>query len=259
MPCGSQYKLKLLLSSEEDDYYGDSADFEIKSSSVSTTSSYLVLLKMYMYASDKSDHCRGKNLGESFRSKLRRTYLTRGTHCAMKLAATLLLYPIATLADDTRRVNFTSYRVTPRLITGLVDHDTGDAAGDVYFALYQLTFPLYCLKMPRDSVCHTKVLANTSDNVYRQSIVEADSRFGVYNGCDPQNNGSFICHPYWRDGTCWYDFEDFKTRFSGICDPHQCTCLAASQSAVGKYSCEFNANCVGWRALIYFFDDYFYF
>ena len=155
---------------------------------------------------------------------------------ASRLVAHLSLLLVTVRAHVTRRVNFTSYRVTPQRITGLVDHDTGDAAGDVYFALYQLTFPLYCIEMPRDSVCHTAVLANTTDNVYRQSVVEADSRFGVYNGCDPQNNGSFICRPYWRD-TCWYDYLDFGSKFAGLCDRASCNCSIVTKAAVGAYYC----------------------
>ena len=158
---------------------------------------------------------------------------------ASRLVTYLSLFLVTVRAHVTRRVNFTSYRVTPQKITGLVDHDTGDAAGDVYFALYQLTFPLYCIEMPRDSVCHTAVLANISDNVYRQSVVEADSRFGVYNGCDPQNNGSFICRPYWHlhNDTCWYDYLDFGSRFAGICDRASCNCSIVTKAAVGAFYC----------------------
>jgi hypothetical protein len=49
--------------------------------------------------------------------------------------------------------NLTVYRVTPHNYSGLANMNSGDAAGDAYFALYELTFPLYCKQMPNDSSC----------------------------------------------------------------------------------------------------------
>ena len=35
-------------------------------------------------------------------------------------------------------INMTVYRITPRNYTGLANMDSGDAAGDVYFGLYEV-------------------------------------------------------------------------------------------------------------------------
>jgi hypothetical protein len=41
-------------------------------------------------------------------------------------------------------INMTVYRVTPVTDTGLIaDRDTGDAAGDIFFTLYEAILPVY--------------------------------------------------------------------------------------------------------------------
>ena len=143
-----------------------------------------------------------------------------------------------TALTQTALTNLTLYRLTPTNITGLEDKDTGDAAGDIYFQLYELTFPLYCQQNPHDSSCQNSVFDDINNDVYRQSVVEIDSsHYGVYNGCDPQPNGSsFRCRPYWHGG-CWYDVAPYNTTFAGICDRANCSCAALFAQAVGRMAC----------------------
>ena len=49
--------------------------------------------------------------------------------------ALLLLLGIVVSSAST--VNLTLYRITPRNYTGITDLDTGDAAGDAFFGLYE--------------------------------------------------------------------------------------------------------------------------
>jgi hypothetical protein len=144
-------------------------------------------------------------------------------------------------------------------ITGLVDKDTGDAGGDVYFALYQLTFPLYCKEMPTDAVCNTDVLDNINQNVYKRSVVEADIRFGVYSGCDPQTNGSFVCHNASPQPTnCWWNVtchgdeglhtpDCYNVSFDELCERTQCACKALTDGALGKFQCPMCDRNASWH------------
>ena len=88
---------------------------------------------------------------------------------------------VATATPRRATKNMTLYRVTPTNLTGVADRNTGDAAGDVFFTLYEAILPVYCPQNPLDSICNitSSVLGDTQRNVYRQSIVEVDASFGV--------------------------------------------------------------------------------
>jgi hypothetical protein len=103
---------------------------------------------------------------------------------------------IASLAQRSRAVlhNVTVYRMTPKNLPGIADRDTGNAAGDVFFTIYEAMLPAYCPVNPHDSICTNGVLSNVSRNVYRSSTIEFDTALiGVYSGCNPEVNGSFAC------------------------------------------------------------------
>ena len=70
---------------------------------------------------------------------------------ARLLAALLGVAAAAAAAAAPKTTNLTVYRVTPHNYSGLANMNSGDAAGDAYFALYELTFPLYVCE--RGGVC----------------------------------------------------------------------------------------------------------
>ena len=97
----------------------------------------------------------------------------------------------------------TIYRLTPSNYTGITNMDTADAHGDVMFGLAQLTLPQICPRNPDFTWCaNEQYLSGGSANmVYTQFTLEADSRFGDYNACNPNNQtGIFECET-WRNGT----------------------------------------------------------
>ena len=52
--------------------------------------------------------------------------------------------------------------------------------------------------MPRDSSCTARGSLNIpNNNIYEQSVVEVDTRYGAYSGCTPNASTSiFQCEPY---------------------------------------------------------------
>lgn len=96
-------------------------------------------------------------------------------------------------------------------------------------------------------------------NVYKQSVVEADARLGVYSGCDPQPNGSFVCHSYsHNDYNCWWnqtchDDEGLHTprcysgTFDKLCDKKQCKCAALTERSLGKMQCPMCNRNASWH------------
>lgn len=142
--------------------------------------------------------------------------------------------------------NLTVYRVTPRNISGNTrDLNTGDARGDVYFALYEMIFPLYCIEQPHDSSCSaTSQAALNKDwnNVYERSVVEVDPRFGAYAGCTPPPDKpwsrDFVCDPYVNTSACWWEEQNPDGRnFSALGD----ALCPARRDATSAPSC----NCSG--------------
>lgn len=158
----------------------------------------------------------------------------------------LLLALLHGCSATPRTQNLTVYRVTPKNYSGLTNMNSGDAAGDAYFAIYELTFPLYCKQMPGDRSCtSTGILNIPGNNVYTQSVVEVDSRFGLYSGCTPdQDTGKFVCHPYSDD--CWFNatgpsklnsFNQFKDTPGCNHTTAGCQCKAWKEQSFGYYMC----------------------
>jgi len=56
----------------------------------------------------------------------------------------LLLNVLPASAAAASTVNLTVYRITPRNYTGVSNLDTGDAAGDAFFGLYEKSAPVVC-------------------------------------------------------------------------------------------------------------------
>jgi hypothetical protein len=75
--------------------------------------------------------------------------------------------------------------------------NTGDAAGDVFFGLYELGIPVLCsdAQMKKMVTCaNVPILSIPGFNVYQQFVLEVDTRFGEYNECNPDpDTGVFAC------------------------------------------------------------------
>jgi hypothetical protein len=161
-------------------------------------------------------------------------------------AAVALSGASATPVVDT--VNLSLYRVTPQEITGgIANLNTGDAAGDTYFALYEIMFPLYCREMPEDSSCNVSdqgVLNVPNNNVYERSTAIVDPRYGAYAGCMPPpsdpSSPNFVCHPYVNESACWWQqqnpdgrsFDDGPGSLASVCIRGSCNCSAVDGTPV---------------------------
>lgn len=149
----------------------------------------------------------------------------------------------ASASDHSRATNLSLFRITPRKYTGVRDMNTGDPAGDTYFALYEMIFPLYCREDPSDSSCGARgALNNYSNDVYERSVVEVDTRWGVYSGCTPNaTTGQFQCEAYLHNrSACWWqqhgpDGANFSD-LAGVCSKSECHCPALADGAVGHYN-----------------------
>jgi hypothetical protein len=93
--------------------------------------------------------------------------------------------------------NITVFRITPQNYSGVTNMNTGDAAGDVFFGLYERAIPILCANqaMHKMITCaNVPILSIPNFNVYQQSILELDTRYGEYNECNPDpSSGIFAC------------------------------------------------------------------
>eukprot|EP00040_Diaphanoeca_grandis_P018929 m.99639 g.99639 ORF g.99639 m.99639 type:complete len:320 (-) comp27176_c0_seq3:72-1031(-) len=155
--------------------------------------------------------------------------------------------------------NLTVYRVTPRNITGdVTNKNTGDAGGDLYFSIYEMIFPLYCLEDPTDSSCTARKTLNIpNNNVFERSTIEVDTRFGVYNGCVPSatNASQFVCQPYANMSKCWWDpafhgpgGRSYDTKaYESLCNKSVCVCDALVNQTLGAYNSPMSQWPVFWH------------
>lgn len=142
-------------------------------------------------------------------------------------------------------LNLTVFRITPRNYTGLSNLDTGDAAGDAFFGLYEKSAPLAC----RDAGSQNNLLCSNDPllqipgfNVYIKVVMEVDDRFGDYSECNPVKEAPhpFNCthhHFSGPSGGCWDKdpkHPEWKTEFADVCDPKKCTCDIIERHAVGR-------------------------
>lgn len=149
----------------------------------------------------------------------------------------MLHFPIAVLAIGSAPTrNLTVYRITPKNYTGITNMDTGDAAGDTFFGLYELTFPMLCSnpRFQRSIGCiNEPILSIPGFNVYKKFIVEADARFGEYAQCNPNpDTGQFFC-AHFGESSCWDSDPVSAKAFAGVCDPAVCKCEAYQTLALG--------------------------
>ncbi|KAH8055757.1 phospholipid methyltransferase [Aureococcus anophagefferens] len=135
------------------------------------------------------------------------------------------------LLAEAKVVRETLYRITPRNYTGVTDLDTGDAAGDAHFGLYEKSAPVVCdAKLnPRHAeniLCENDALLQIPGfNVYIAVEVEMDDRYGAgraretmqkretlmppqdYAECNPAKSlpHAFNCTHWHHDGPegCW--------------------------------------------------------
>lgn len=164
--------------------------------------------------------------------------------------ALLLLLGIVVSSAST--VNLTVYRITPRNYTGIADLDTGDAAGDAFFGMYEKSAPVKCRdwdpRLGSSALCeNSPILQIPGFNVYTATKVEADARMGDYAQCQPGNwkDPAFKCYVFdgsLPDGStpkhqCWYNFTsrpEWKTEFADVCKMSDCGCAAVFSLSVGR-------------------------
>ena len=92
--------------------------------------------------------------------------------------------------------NLTLYRLTPRNVTDLVDHDTGDPPGDIGFFLSEKSLHAECLRDPDNIACFL-----AGDNVYGSWIVEVDGKFGPC-ACVGFDAGDVYADPAFPPNAC---------------------------------------------------------
>lgn len=159
------------------------------------------------------------------------------------------LYLLATSAVHAEVRNLTVYRVTPQNYSGLTNMNSADAAGDLLFGLYEFALPVVCDPQYNDTTIvncqNVPILSIPGFNVYTKSVVEVDTRFGVYSGCNPNaSTGVFHCEAFADDFLCWYNSSSMQT-FQELCDVRKCHCPAWEEKAVGIgvcNMCEHNAT-----------------
>lgn len=151
----------------------------------------------------------------------------------------LLLATAGATVPASTTQKLTVYRITPRNYSGVTNMDTGDSGGDVFFGLYELSFPLLCSDPHfRQGIgcINAPILSIPGFNVYTKNVIEADSRFGDYSQCNPDPaSGIFYC-AHFHHSACWTDIPKYKSAFSGVCDPNVCKCKAIETLALGHQS-----------------------
>ena len=128
----------------------------------------------------------------------------KSSTASLALATVLFVHSVATVSAAIK--NVTIYRVTPRNYTGVTDLDTGDAAGDAVFGMYEVAAPVVC-SAPASGV-HTicknqPVLGIPGFNIYIAVTVEMDTRLGAYAECNPNGDSPprFECQS--ENTECW--------------------------------------------------------
>jgi|EP01047_Picozoa_sp_COSAG01_P066203 hypothetical protein len=109
------------------------------------------------------------------------------------VAAGLLAAAAATAPPQKK---LTAYRITPIEDEGVMNMNTADAAGDVYFGLSQLLLPYLCANGDNMLWCANRkwLSAGSAWMVYRKFTVEARLPFGEYQPCNPDpTTGIFSC------------------------------------------------------------------
>lgn len=158
-----------------------------------------------------------------------------------------LLGALLHAATAAEPVTLTAYRITPRNYSGLTNMDSGDAAGDVYFGLYEYALPIICQAQPDLINCaNVPILSIPGFNVYTKSLVQVDPRFATYQGCNPNSStGTFACRSF--SHTCWYASPSDRRAFADVCDPSQCRCEAFDTKAVGASTCNMCERNATWH------------
>ena len=128
--------------------------------------------------------------------------------------------------------NLTLYRLTPSNVTGIVDHDTGDATGDAgFYGSFLMLRLLDCAPPWSGFGCF---LAN--DPVVSQFTVEVDGQYGPYLKCNPRSHEN----PAWVDTQSWDCTYGNDVAWHG--GTNGCACERANQT-VGRDPVDHNENC----------------
>jgi hypothetical protein len=146
---------------------------------------------------------------------------------------------ICALASAAAAETLTTYRITPLNYTGLTDMDSGDAAGDAFFGLFELVFPILCRDDPTFLDCRdVPILDIPGFNVYTQFTLETDEHRGPYALCNPnEDNGRFECMGHSSHQSCWNSDPSVAERFKDVCNTSSCHCDVYSTKSVGIETC----------------------
>ena len=91
--------------------------------------------------------------------------------------------PVNGAPNSRTRQNLTVYRMTAANTTGLVNKDTGDAAGDLVFNMGERGRPMECRHAPSPTMCDGETTQSwllQSSLVYLEYVVEVDEPFMQY-------------------------------------------------------------------------------
>lgn len=106
------------------------------------------------------------------------------------------------LGETGAPTNMTLYRLTPKNVLGIANHNTGDVPGDVGFVLANRRKVLECLQNETSRGCF---LDNSTDNIYGAFDIEINGEIGPYFQCNPlyQNaSNPFQCWQKWWVCNC---------------------------------------------------------
>jgi hypothetical protein len=95
--------------------------------------------------------------------------------------------PVNGAPNSRTRQNLTVYRMTAANTTGLVNKDTGDAAGDLVFNMGERGRPMECRHAPSPTMCDGETTQSwllQSSLVYLEYVVEVDGNWGPYEPCN---------------------------------------------------------------------------
>ena len=132
--------------------------------------------------------------------------------------------------------NLTIYRLTPSNVTGIVDHDTGDATGDAgFYGSFLMLRMLGCATPWNGFGCF---LAN--DPVISQFSVEVDGQYGPYLKCNPRQHYTSKGRSAWVDTKTWDCTYGNDVSWHG--GTNGCACARANKT-VGRDAVDHNENC----------------
>lgn len=98
-------------------------------------------------------------------------------------------------------MNLTVYALRPLRLSSLVDKDSADIAGDLFFWIKdRILHPMHCRRAPSWNQCNTSDILQTGDQVYAEYVITVDAKqIGNYASCNPvpgdPSGATWVCRP----------------------------------------------------------------